>query len=97
MFIYFFTFPYICLVHGEKNTNKSIEKLPEHLLAEPHPSNLNLSSVYILHFNPRYAAGRLNEIIKLKFLFLKVLISKFADNNSVRYVCCRICEKVLVL
>ena len=30
-------------------------------------------------------------------MFLKVLISKFADNNSVRYVCCRICEKVLVL
>ena len=39
----------------------------------------------------------LDEIIKLKFLFLKVLISTFVDNNSVRYVCCRICEKVLVL
>ena len=38
----------------------------------------------------------LNEIIKLKFLFLKVLISTFVDNNSVRYVCCRICEEVLV-
>ena len=34
---------------------------------------------------------------KLKFLFLKVLISIFVDNNSVRNVCCRICEKVLVL
>ena len=39
----------------------------------------------------------LHEIIKLKFLFLKVLISTFVDNNSVRHVCCRICEKVLVL
>ena len=39
----------------------------------------------------------LDEIIKLKFLFLKVLISTFVDNNPVRYVCCRICEKVLVL
>ena len=29
-----------CLVHGEKNTDKSIEKLPEHLLAKSHPSNL---------------------------------------------------------
>ena len=39
----------------------------------------------------------LDEIIKLKFSFLKVLISTFVDNNPVRYVCCRICEKVLVL
>ena len=39
----------------------------------------------------------LNEIIKLKFLFVKGLISTFVDNNSVRCLCCRICEKVLVL
>ena len=39
----------------------------------------------------------LDEIIKLKFFFLKVLISTFVDNNSVRYICSRICEKVLVL
>ena len=39
----------------------------------------------------------LNEIIKLKFLFVKGLISTFVDNNSVRCLCCRICGKVLVL
>ena len=65
MFIFFFYFSIHLSSSWGRNTNKSIEKLPEHLLAKPHPSNLNLSSVYILHFNPSYAAGLMSFSVEI--------------------------------